>query len=90
VSLFLIGIYYHLHPSLDGSRLASVQAWIWIFATIVLSIGVALIHSGKTAGEPIAAASSLLILADALLFGWLVFQREHAALDRRPAATPAE
>ena len=28
VSLFLFGIYYHLPPSLDSNRLASMQVWI--------------------------------------------------------------
>src|SRR3974390_1077833 len=32
-SLFLFGIYYHLHPAIDRDRLASLQAWIWIVAT---------------------------------------------------------
>src|ERR1700730_4555329 len=35
VSLFLFGIYYHLHPAVDLSRLALVQVWIWIVGTIV-------------------------------------------------------
>ena len=90
VSLFLFGIYYHLHPSLDRNRLASVQVWVWIAASIVLSIGVALVHSGRTIGDPIAAVSSLVILADMLLFGWLVYRREPIELARSSAAAPAE
>ena len=90
VSLFLFGIYYHLHPSLDRNRLASVQVWAWIAATIVLSIGVALVHSGRTIGDPIAAISSLAILADMLLFGWLVYRREPIELARSSSAAPAE
>ena len=90
VSLFLFGIYYHLHPSLDRNRLASVQVWAWIAATIVLSIGVALVHSGRTIGDPIAAVSSLAILADMLLFGWLVYRREPIELARNSATAPAE
>jgi hypothetical protein len=90
VSLFLFGIYYHLHPSLDRNRLASVQIWVWIAATIVLSIGVALVHSGRTIGDPIAAVSSLVILADMLLFGWLVYRREPVELARSASAAPAE
>src|SRR6516164_10245013 len=54
VSLFLFGIYYHLHPAIDRDRLASVQVWVWIAATLVLTIGVALVHSGHMAGDPIA------------------------------------
>jgi hypothetical protein len=90
VSLFLFGIYYHLHPSLDTNRLASVQVWIWVAATIVLSIGVALVHSGRTVGDPIAAVSSLLILADTLLFGWLVYRPERVELGQQSSAAPAE
>ena len=30
VSLFLFGIYYHLHPTIDRNRLATLQVWIWI------------------------------------------------------------
>lgn len=90
VSLFLFGIYYHLHPSLDTARLASVQVWIWVAATIVLSIGVALVHSGRTIGDPIAAVSSLTILADTLLFGWLVYRPERVGLGQQSSAAPAQ
>jgi len=90
VSLFLFGIYYHLHPSLDTNRLALAQVWIWVAATIVLSIGVALVHSGRTVGDPIAAVSSLIILADVLLFGWFVYRRERIEVAQRPVAAPAE
>src|SRR4051795_6842287 len=72
VSLFLFGIYYHLHPAVDLNRLAAVQVWIWIVGTIILTIGVGRVHSGHAVGDAIAAVSSLVILADTLLFGWLV------------------
>jgi hypothetical protein len=51
---------------------------------------VALVHSGHQIGDPIAAVSSLLVLADALLFGWLIFRREPAELSRQPSTAPAE
>src|SRR6202012_6284562 len=44
VSLFLFGIYYHLHPAIDRTRAALVQVWVWIAATVVMAIGVALAH----------------------------------------------
>src|SRR3984885_15762625 len=69
VSLFLFGIYYHLHPAIDRSGLASLQVWIWIAGTIIMTIGVGLVHSGHEIGDPVAAVSSLLVLADMLLFG---------------------
>jgi hypothetical protein len=90
VSLFLFGIYYHLHPMVDLNRLATGQVWVWIVATVILTIGVGLVHSGHAIGSPIAGVSSLVILADALLFGWLVFRGEPAELTRRRSAVPAE
>ncbi len=78
VSLFLFGVYYHLHPTVNRSRLASLQVWIWIVGTVVLTVGVALVHSGHAIGDPIAAVSSLLVLADTLVFGWLVIRSEPA------------
>jgi len=87
VSLFLFGIFYHLHPALDRSR---VQVWVWIVATVVMSIGVGLVHTGHEIGDPIAAVSSLIVLADMLLFGWLVFRRGSAEGTGERSAIPAE
>ena len=36
VSLFLFGIFYHLHPAIDRSRAALVQVTVWIIGTVVL------------------------------------------------------
>lgn len=91
VSLFLIGFYYRLHPKLDHSRAALAQVSIWCFATIVLAVGVGLVHTGHMAGDPIAAIGSLLILADMLMFGWLVVKTERApATQEQQAMQPAE
>jgi len=90
VSLFLFGIYYHLHPAIDRSGLASLQVWVWIAGTIIMTIGVGLVHSGHEIGDPIAAVSSLLVLADTLLFGWLVFRRETAEMTSQASTVPAE
>ena len=74
VSLFLFGIYYRLHPRMEGSRGAHVQVWIWIIGTIIMAIGITLVQTGHTVGEPI--AGSITVLPDALFFGSLVFQGE--------------
>ena len=81
VSLFLFGIFYHLHPRLDRSRAALAQVWVWIAGTAVLAVGVGLVHTGHAAAEPIAAIGSFIVLASMALFAWLVFRRE-----RYPAA----
>ena len=90
VSLFLFGIFYHLHPARDRSPTALVQVWIWIVATVVLAVGVGLVHTGHEIGEPIAAVSSLVVLADMLLFGWLVYRREATERATGRTAMPAE
>jgi hypothetical protein len=76
VSLFLFGIFYHLHPRIDGGRAALVQVWVWVVATIFQAVGVGLVHTGHEGGDPIAAVASLILVADMLLFGWFVFRRE--------------
>jgi drug/metabolite transporter (DMT)-like permease len=90
VSLFLIGIYYRLHPALERARSAHLQVWSWLVGTVVMAIGVGLVHTGTAAGEPFAAGGSLIVFASALLFAWLLFRTERADASVRPAAAPAE
>jgi len=90
VSLFLFGIFYHLHPAIDRSRIALAQVWIWIVATVVLTLAVALVHTGHVIGDPIAAVGSTILLADMLLFGWLVRRSQRAEAVMRPSTMPAE
>ncbi len=80
VSLFLFGIFYRLHPSVDLTRSARIQVWFWIVGTLVLTVGVALVHSGNAIGDPIAGVGALAVLADMALFGWLVFRKEQAGM----------
>ena len=79
VSLFLFGIFYRLHPSLDATKVALTQVWVWIVGTIVMAVGVGLVSTGTVSAEPIAAIGSLIVLADMLLFAWLVYRAESTA-----------
>ena len=76
VSLFLIGIFYRLHPTLDASRAAFIQSVIWICGTIVLTCGVAAVYLGHPELELIAIVGSLMVLGDMILFAYLVFRSE--------------
>jgi hypothetical protein len=89
VSLFLFGIFYHLHPAIDHGRTAMIQVWVWIAATVILTVGVGLVHTGYSIGDPIAAVGSIITLADMLLFGWLVFRPQPAELTVAQPATSA-
>jgi cbb3-type cytochrome oxidase subunit 1 len=93
VSLFLFGVFYHLHPAIDRSRAAMIQVMAWIVSTVVMVVGVALIHSGHEVGEPIAAVGSFGVLFAMLLFGRLVARRRRGAegnVTARAALAPAE
>jgi len=90
VSLFLFGFYYRLHPSLDRSRAALIQVSIWIAGTVVMAIGVGLVHTGREAGDPLAATGSLAVLAAMLMFGWQVCRCERGLAGERSAVMPAE
>jgi peptidoglycan/LPS O-acetylase OafA/YrhL len=90
VSLFLFGIYYRLHPSLENAMSALAQVWVWIIGTIILAIGVGLVHTGHPVGDPIAAIGSIVVLLAMLLFGWLVFQGERADARIRPSTSPRD
>jgi hypothetical protein len=66
-----------------------VQVWVWIIGTVILTIGVGLVHTGHAVGDPIAAVGSFVVLLDTLLFGWLVFRGERAERNVRPSVSPA-
>jgi putative Mn2+ efflux pump MntP len=90
VSLFLFGIFYHLHPAIDRSRVAMAQVCIWIVATIVLTLGVALVHSGYQLGDPIAGVGSVAVFGDMVLFGWIVRRTIYGGRVIQPSVVPAE
>jgi len=90
VSLFLFGVFYHLHPVIDRSRAALVQVAVWIVGTVILTFGVGLLHTGHDIGQPFAAGGSFIVLASMLQFGWLVVRREQTAKAVRASAVPAE
>lgn len=79
VSLFLFGMFYRLHPALDVARIARRQIFIWVAGVVILIVGVTMIHSGRPSGEPFAGLGAIIVLADMLLFGWLVLRHERAA-----------
>ena len=90
VSLFLFGLYYRLHPALERAKSAHLQIWSWLVGTVVMVIGVAMIHTGNMSGEPLAAVGSVIVVVSMLLFAWMVFRAERTDASARPVAAPAE
>ena len=64
---------------------------MWCLGTIILIIGVALVHAGHESGDPIAALGSVIVLVGMAFFAWLVYRQERApvTLDKQ-AIAPAE
>jgi peptidoglycan/LPS O-acetylase OafA/YrhL len=87
VSLFLFGFYYRMYPSLDQSRAAFAQVSMWIAGTVVMAVGVGLLHTGHAGGDPIAAIGSIIVLVAML---WFVFRSERGAKSLASSAMPAE
>jgi hypothetical protein len=90
VSLFLIGLFYRLHPAIDLAKMALVQVGVWIVGTVILSCGVAAIYLGRPDLEPIAILGSLIVFGDMLLFAVLVFRPELSMSRVLGAESPAE
>ena len=78
VSLFLIGVFYRLHPAIDAGRAARIQMIVWVAGTLVQAIGVALVTSAIEIGEPVAVVGSLALLVGAGMFARLVHGRSSA------------
>ena len=88
VSMFLFGVFYHLHPTLDRRPAAKAQVWIWIVANALTTVAVGLATGGHPEVEPLAGVGSFALLGDMLLFGWLVVHRD-AAEDVAEVRPPA-
>lgn len=86
VSLFLMGLYYRLHPSLDGTRIALAQVCLWTICSIVHPAGMGLVLRGHMIGGPMIGLGSVQLLLSLALLGWQVFRGEAADSDRRTLA----
>ena len=91
VSLFLFGIYYRLNPQLDSTRAALLQVVGWCAGTVVMVIGVGLVHTGHESGDPIAAVGAIIVFCAMAFFTWLVYRAERSVVRATPArVAPAE
>ena len=89
VSLFLMGLYYRLHPSFDGGKLPLAQVILWILGSITHPLGMGLVLRGHMFGGPMIGVGSVQLLISMLLFAWQVFRGETAAVPRPAEALQA-
>lgn len=80
VAMFLYGIFYKIYPDAAKGRLPEYHFWISNVGMIAMVLGVWLIYSGNIiAGDPVAALSSLVVIAGMLLFAIIVFSATRSA-----------
>jgi len=73
VSCAIFGTYFALNPEKARSPLVTLEFWIIVVSTAVLTGALYLFLLGRDSMEPVVAASSLAYAAGALLFVWTVF-----------------
>lgn len=74
VSVFLYGLFYMHFPKAAEGKLAKIHLVLAHLGIVVMIPGVALIHSGMDAGEPLAGVGSILVVSAMLLFSVIVFR----------------
>ena len=79
VSVFLYGLFFAHVPKAAEGKLAKIHLGLAHIGVIVLIPGVALIHGGIEAGEPLAGGGSILVVLAMLLFAAIVFRNTRKA-----------
>jgi len=74
VSMAICAAYYQLVPAAAAMRVSKVHFWVANAGMLVLTISVGLLASGYEAAGAGAAAGSLVTLASAALFTYIVFK----------------
>ena len=73
VTMALFGGYLALNPAKAESRFALLQFWIYAGGVVVMVPSLYLLYLGYAFMEPLVAASSLVVLAGALMFAAIIF-----------------
>ncbi len=79
VSMFLYGLFYRAWPQAAESALARWHFWIANIGMIALISAVGLIYNDWPNAEPLAAASSFVVLGGMVLFTVIVFRATRTA-----------
>lgn len=74
VSMAIYGAIYRLCPKAADGLLPRVHFWLAQAGLVAMIPGVALVHSGQAAGEPLAAAGSLVTIMGMALFALTVWR----------------
>ena len=88
VASAIFGGYYAPNPTKAGGWLPLVQYGVYTVGVVVMMIALYFLALGNAALSPAVAAGSLITLAGALIFGFIVFSPRPAGAGAKPQ--PAE
>lgn len=79
VSMALYGVVFRLCPRAGEGALARFHIWIANGGLLIMTPGVAMIHSGNAAGDPLAGIGAILTILAMLIFAYRVWRGTAAA-----------
>ncbi len=78
VTMSIFGTYHALNPSGASSRLARVQAYVYVLGVLVMAPALYLLLTGTQAAEPVVAIASLTVLVGVLMFAAIIYRTRTA------------
>jgi hypothetical protein len=70
----IMGLVYKSWPAVAAAKLANLTYWLAHISVIGITLGIGLLYAGMVEYEPIAIVSSLIALANMILFAFLFFR----------------
>lgn len=78
VTMSIFGTYHALNPSGASSRLARIQAYIYVLGVVVMAPALYLLLTGTPAAEPVVAAASITVFVGVLMFAAIIYRTRTA------------
>ena len=74
VTMSIFGIYHALNPSGASSRLAKLQAYVYVPGVLVMAPALYLLLTGTQAAEPVVAIASLAVFIGVVRFAAIIYR----------------
>lgn len=74
VTMSIFATYHALNPVGAATRLARIQACVYVIGVLVMAPALYLFLTGTQAAEPVVAVSSIVVFAGVLMFGAIIFR----------------
>lgn len=74
VTMSIFGTYHALNPSGASTKLARIQAYIYVLGVLVMAPALYLFLTGTPAAEPVVAIASIAVFVGVLMFGAIIYR----------------